>query len=289
MGSNVVADVTQQASALPALPAVGAPSVKVHVSLRTASIPQRQFVSAVSLTDHIAGNRLLAALPREERERLLPHLDLVQLRYGQPLYEPRAPLVRVHFPTNCVASLFQVMEDGRSVQVAMVGNEGLVGVSAFMGGETTNTRAEVSIDGMAIRIPAAVLRQAFQGGGPVQSVLLHYVQALLAQTIQNIGCCARHTLQQRLSRWLLACLDRVPGSELKVTHELLAVMLGVRRESVSEAARAMQLSGLIQYRRGNLTVVDRAGLQAQACECYDVVRRTDLHDPRPVARPGGRE
>jgi len=192
---------------------------------------------------------------------------------GQALYESGSQLRYVYFPTTAIVSLLYVMEDGRSAEIAVVGNEGIVGVSLFMGGETTSSRAVVQSAGDAYRLKGRVLKQEFERAGPMQHLLLRYTQALLTQMAQTAVCNRHHSLDQQLCRWLLLSLDRLASDELTMTQELIANMLGVRREGVTEAAGNLQSAGLIHYRRGHITVLNRSGLEARVCECYHVVRK----------------
>src|SRR5512134_2633959 len=218
-------------------------------------------------------SHLLAALPAEECARLFPHLELVPMPLGDALCEPGAQMRHVYFPTTSIVSLLYVMEDGASAEIAVVGNEGIVGVSLFMGGETTTSRAVVQSAGHAYRLKGQVLKDEFYRAGPMQVLLLRYTQALLTQMAQTAVCNRHHSLDQQLCRWLLLSLDRLPSNELVMTQELIANMLGVRREGVTEAAGALQRAGLINYSRGKINVLDRARLEKRACECYAVVRR----------------
>lgn len=218
-------------------------------------------------------NHLLAALPATDFERLQPHLKLIPLPLGEALYEPGIVLRYLYFPTNSIVSLLYVMADGASAEIAVVGNEGVIGVSLFMGGETTPSRAVVQSAGHAYRLPGQVLKEEFTRGGEMQHLLLRYTQALLTQMAQTAVCNRHHSLDQQLCRWLLLSLDRLPTNELVMTQELIANMLGVRREGVTEAAGNLQEAGLIQYSRGRITVLDRPGLEARTCECYAVVKR----------------
>lgn len=218
-------------------------------------------------------NHLLAALPGTDFERLQPHLKPFPLRLGEALYEPGVELRYLYFPTNSIVSLLYVMADGASAEIAVVGNEGVIGVSLFMGGETTPSRAVVQSAGHAYRLPGHVLKEEFTRGGAMQHLLLRYTQALLTQMAQTAVCNRHHKLDQQLCRWLLLSLDRLPANELIMTQELIANMLGVRREGVTEAAGHLQQAGLIHYSRGHITVLDRAGLEARTCECYAVVKR----------------
>lgn len=218
-------------------------------------------------------NRLLAVLPVADFERLLPHLKLVPLPLGEVLYESGIELRYVYFPTDSIVSLLYVMEDGDSAEIAVVGNEGVIGVSLFMGGETTPSRAVVQSAGRAYRLPGQALKQEFIRGAAMQHLLLRYTQALLTQMAQTAVCNRHHSLDQQLCRWLLLSLDRLASNELVMTQELIANMLGVRREGVTEAAGKLQQAGLIHYSRGHITVLDRAGLEARTCECYAVVKK----------------
>ena len=217
-------------------------------------------------------NHLLSALPAEERARLLPHLELVPMPLGDTVCEPGITMRYVYFHTTSIVSLLYVMEDGASAEIAVVGNEGIVGVSLFMGGESTTSRAVVQSAGHAYRLTAQHLKDAFFYAGPIQRLLLRYTQALLTQMAQTAVCNRHHSVDQQLCRWLLLSLDRLPSNELTMTQELIANMLGVRREGVTEAAGKLQRAGLIDYRRGKITVTDRPGLEARVCECYQVVK-----------------
>ncbi len=218
-------------------------------------------------------NHLLAALPVEEFAHLEPHLEWVPMPLGHALYESGMQMRHVYFPTTAIVSLLYVMEDGASAEIAVVGNEGMVGISLFMGGETTPSRAVVQSAGHGYRLPGPLLKDEFCRAGPLQHLLLRYTQALLTQMAQTAVCNRHHTLDQQFCRWLLLSLDRLPSNELVMTQELIANMLGVRREGVTEAAGRMQKAGLINYHRGHITVLDRAGLEARTCECYAVVRK----------------
>ena len=218
-------------------------------------------------------NHLLAALPAEDSVRLFPHLELVPMPLGNAVCEPGMTMRHVYFPTTAIISLLYVMEDGASAEIAVVGNEGIVGVSLFMGGETTTSRAVVQSAGHAYRLTTQHLKDAFIHAGPMQRLLLRYTQALLTQMAQTAVCNRHHSVDQQLCRWLLLSLDRLPSNELTMTQELIANMLGVRREGVTEAAGKLQRAGLIHYSRGKITVVDRPGLEARVCECYQVVKR----------------
>jgi CRP-like cAMP-binding protein len=226
-------------------------------------------------------NQLLDALPQPERERLFPHLKLVSMPLGTVLYEAGAALRHVYFPTNAVVSLLYVMEDGASAEIAVVGNEGAVGVSLFMGGETTASRALVQSGGHAYRLTGARLKQELSFHGEMLHILLRYTQSLITQMTQTAVCNRHHSLEQQLCRWLLLSLDRLTGNELKMTQELIAHTLGVRREGVTEAAGKLQKLGVIRYARGKITVLDRPQLETLSCECYAVVKReTDRLKPQ---------
>ncbi|WP_041447570.1 Crp/Fnr family transcriptional regulator [Thiocystis violascens] len=223
-------------------------------------------------------NHLLAALPDTEFEHLLPHLEWVPLPLGEALYESGAALQHVYFPTTAIVSLLYVMENGASAEIAVVGNDGIVGIALFMGGATMPNRAVVQCAGDAYRLKGQVLKEEFAriGGrrhGVLPPLLLRYTQALLTQMAQTAVCNRHHTVDQQLCRWLLISFDRLPSNELRMTQELIANMLGVRREGVTEAAGKLQTAGLIRYTRGLITLLDRAGLEARVCECYAVVRK----------------
>ncbi len=218
-------------------------------------------------------NHLLAALPASEFARLSVHLELVKMPLGEALYESGGRMQHVYFPTTSIISLLYVMEDGSSAEIAVVGNEGILGVSLFMGGETTPSRAVVQSAGYGYRLKAPLLKQEFDRAGPVLRLLLRYTQALITQMAQTAVCNRHHSLQQQLCRWLLLSLDRLQSDDLTMTQELIANMLGVRREGVTEAAGNLQRAGLIRYSRGHITVVDRPGLEKVVCECYAVVKK----------------
>ena len=218
-------------------------------------------------------NQLLAALPPEERARLAEHLEPIQLRLGEVLYEPGKPQPWVYFPDGAIISRLYVMENGSSAEIAIVGNDGLLGVSLFMGGGTTSSTAVVQSAGAARRMKGDVLRRAFEKGGELQHLLLRYTQALLTQMGQTAVCNRHHSIDQQLCRWLLMSLDRLPSNKLIMTQDLIANMLGVRREGVTEAAGKLQRAGVIKYNRGRIEVLDRPHLETLSCECYEVVRR----------------
>jgi CRP-like cAMP-binding protein len=217
-------------------------------------------------------NHLLDALPVADYARLEPHLELVPMRLGDVLYEPGIQLRYVYFPTSSIVSLLYVMEDGASAEIAIVGNEGILGISLFMGGETTPSRAVVQSAGHGYRLRAQLLKDEFGRFGLMMHLLLRYTQALITQMSQTAVCNRHHSIDQQLCRWLLLSLDRLSSNELSMTQELIANMLGVRREGVTEAAGKLQDAGLIRYRRGKITVLDRPALEARCCECYHVVK-----------------
>ncbi len=218
-------------------------------------------------------NHLLAALPSEDYERIFANLERIPLPLGESLYESGIQMSYVYFPINSIVSLLYVMEDGSSAEIAVVGNEGIVGVSLFMGGESTPSRAVVQSAGHAYRLRGPLLKHEFYRAGPMQRLLLRYTQALLTQMAQTAVCNRHHTLDQQFCRWLLLSFDRLNSDELVMTQELIAGMLGVRREGVTEAAGNVQKAGLIKYSRGHITILDRAGLEKRACECYAVVKK----------------
>lgn len=217
-------------------------------------------------------NCLLAVLPDAEWQRWEGRLEAVELPLGQVLHESGRKLSHVYFPTTAIVSLLYVMENGASAEIAVVGNEGLVGISLFMGGDTTPSRAVVQSAGHGYRLRADLVKDEFNRSGPVLRLLLRYTQALITQMAQTAVCNRHHSLDQQLCRWLLLSLDRLKGSELRMTQELIANMLGVRREGVTEAALKLQTAGLIRYARGHIAVLDRAGLEKRTCECYAVVK-----------------
>jgi CRP-like cAMP-binding protein len=231
---------------------------------------------------HPEQNHLLAALPAADYERLLPHLELLPLPLGLAVYESGRDQGYVYFPTTSIVSMLYVMEDGSSAEIAVVGNDGLVGIALFMGGETTSSRAVVQSAGFGYRLKAAFLKKEFERGGELQHLLLRSTQALITQMAQTAVCNRHHSLEQQLCRWLLLSLDRLSSNELKMTQELIANMLGVRREGVTEAAGQLQKDGIIRYSRGRITVLDRPLLETRVCECYAVVKREmDRLLPRP--------
>ena len=217
-------------------------------------------------------NQLLAALPPAEFERMAAHLELVPMDLGEALYESGGRLEHVYFPTTSIVSLLYVLENGASAEIAVVGNEGLLGISLFMGGETTPSRAVVQSAGHGYRLKAGLIKEEFSRAGPVLRLLLRYTQALITQMAQTAVCNRHHTVEQQLCRWLLLSLDRLPTASVSMTQELIANMLGVRREGVTEAAGNLQRAGLIRYSRGRIDVLDRPGLERTVCECYGVVK-----------------
>jgi CRP-like cAMP-binding protein len=218
-------------------------------------------------------NLLLAALPQAERLRWSSQLEPVDMPLGQVLYESGTRLGHVYFPTTSIISLLYVMENGASAEIAVVGQEGIVGISLFMGGESTPSRAVVQSAGQGLRLKANLMMLEFNRGGPVTHLLLRYTQALITQMAQTAVCNRHHSLDQQLCRWLLLSLDRLQSNQLVMTQELIANMLGVRREGVTEAAGQLHRAGLIRYQRGHITILDRAGLERRTCECYAVVKR----------------
>jgi CRP-like cAMP-binding protein len=218
-------------------------------------------------------NQLLAALPAAEFERLARYLERVPMRLGEMLYEPGEQLQHAYFPVSSIVSLHYVMETGASASVAGVGNEGMVGISLFMGGDTTPSSAVVQTAGVAYRLERRWLKQEFERSGALQHLLLRYTQALMTQMTQTAVCNRHHSVEQQLCRWLLVTLDRIPSGEIVMTQELVAGMLGVRREGITEAAGRLQDAGVIRYRRGHIAVLERAGLETRVCECYAVVRK----------------
>lgn len=218
-------------------------------------------------------NHLLAVLPQEVWLRFAPHLEEVDMPLGQVLCESGSTLKHVYFPTTSIVSLLYVMENGASAEIAVVGNEGIVGISLFMGGDSMPSRAVVQSAGTGFRLKAQLLKDEFNLGGPVMHVLLRYTQALITQMAQTAVCNRHHALEQQLCRWLLLSLDRLSSNELLMTQELIANMLGVRREGVTEAALKLQKLGLISYARGRILILDRPGLEARTCECYAVVKK----------------
>jgi len=249
-----------------------APPRRVTKPSRTVASSTRR--SAVAPAEpHPRQNHLLDALPESDYERLASHLELVPMPLGGVLYESGSTMRYVYFPTTSIVSLLYVMENGASAEIAIVGNEGILGISLFMGGETTPSRAVVQSAGHGYRLKAALIKTEFERFGPTMNLLLRYTQALITQMSQTAVCNRHHSVDQQLCRWLLLSLDRLSSSELSMTQELIANMLGVRREGVTEAAGKLQDAGLIRYHRGRITVIDRPGLEARTCECYQVVKR----------------
>ena len=224
-------------------------------------------------TKNVKQNQLLAAMPEAEWKRWLPNIEAVDLPLGKVLYEPGATLGHVYFPTTAIISLLYVLENGASAEIAVVGNEGLIGIALFMGGESTLNRAVVQSAGKGFMLPAQAMKDEFNRGGAVMHLLLRYTQALITQMSQTAVCNRHHSLDQQLCRWLLLSLDRLEGSELVMTQELISNMLGVRREGVTEAALHLQSAGLIKYSRGRISVLDRPGIEKRSCECYGVVKK----------------
>jgi CRP-like cAMP-binding protein len=227
----------------------------------------------VNATSFPAQNHLLGQLPHAEQQRWFPQLELVDMPLGEVMYEAGATLSHVYFPTTSIVSLLYVMENGASGEIAVVGNEGLVGISLFMGGGSTPSRGVVQSAGKGYRLKSQLMTKEFEKAGPVLHLLLRYTQALITQMSQTAVCNRHHSLDQQLCRWLLLSLDRLQGNELVMTQELIANMLGVRREGVTEGALKLQKAGLIQYARGHITVLDRKGLEKRSCECYAVVKK----------------
>ena len=235
--------------------------------------PDTPPTSVMNLSTGPTENHLLAALPEAESQRWLPQLERVEMPLGQVLYESGGTLSHVYFPTTAIVSLLYVMENGASAEIAVVGNEGIVGISLFMGGDSTSSRAVVQSAGLGLRLKAQVMKDDFNRAGPVLHLLLRYTQALITQMAQTAVCNRHHSLDQQLCRWLLLSLDRLQGNELVMTQELIANMLGVRREGVTEGALKLQQAGLIRYARGHISVLDRDGLEKRSCECYGVVKK----------------
>jgi len=218
-------------------------------------------------------NHLLDALPADVYQRMLPNLELIEMPLGKVLYESGELLRYVYFPTDCIVSLLYVMENGSPAEIAVIGNEGIVGLALFMGGETTPNRAVVQSAGHAYRLSSALVKKEFGLNGPLLRLLLVYTQALITQMSQTAACNRHHSLDQQLCRWLLLSIDRLDSNNLVMTQELIANMLGVRREGVTVAAGDLQEAGLIEYQRGHITVLDRPGLEKRVCECYQVVKQ----------------
>jgi CRP-like cAMP-binding protein len=218
-------------------------------------------------------NHILAALPAVDYVRLVPELELIAMPLGWAVYESHATLGYLYFPTTSIVSLLYIMKNGASAEIAVIGNEGLVGISLFMGGDSTPSRAVVQSAGNGYRVKARILKSEFAMGGHLQHLALRYTQALMTQMSQTAVCNRHHSVDQQLCRWLLLSLDRLPGNEVLMTQELIANMLGVRREGVTEAAGKLQTDGLIQYSRGHIKIIDRKKLEERVCECYAVVRQ----------------
>jgi len=218
-------------------------------------------------------NHLLAALPAEIFERIAPHLELTSMPLGEVLYESGGQLQYVYFPTTAIVSLHYLLESGASAEIAGVGNEGVLGISIFMGGKTTPSLATVQTGGCGYRLKGRLMMEEFNRAGPMMRLMLRYTQALMTQISQTAVCNRHHSIEQQLCRWLLLTLDRLPSQELTMTQELIAGMLGVRREGITEAAGNLQRAGLISYRRGHIMVLDRSGLESHSCECYQVVKK----------------
>lgn len=221
-------------------------------------------------------NRLLAALPASVFAQWLPHLVPTELRLGQVLSEPHQPELQVWFPVSAIVSLLYVLENGDSAEIAVIGRDGMLGVSQCLGGNSSTSRSVVQLAGWAYCMPAATLKAWFDEGGPVARLMLRYVQALLAQMAQTAVCNRHHSIDQQLCRWILLSLDRMDGDTLPMTQRLIADMLGVRREGVTLAAAKLQQAGLIRYARGNIRVLDRSGIEERCCECYAVVEKEYL-------------
>jgi CRP-like cAMP-binding protein len=218
-------------------------------------------------------NRLLAQLSQTDRNRLFPHFKLVPMPLGKVLYEPGDVLRNVYFPFDCIVSLLYVMENGAAADISVVGNDGMIGIALFMGGESTPSRAVVQSAGCAYQLPGKILKEEFNRNGAMQGILLRYTQALITQMTQTAVCNRHHSVDQQLCRWLLLSLDRLPDNKLIMTQGLIAKMLGVRREGVNEAAGKLQKLGIIHYSRGAMTVLDRAKLETRSCECYAAVKK----------------
>jgi CRP-like cAMP-binding protein len=229
-------------------------------------------------------NHILEALPQPERERLFPHLQLITLPLGKVLYESGDTLRHIYFPTDSIVSLLYVLQNGQSAEIAVVGNDGAIGVALFMGGETTTNRAIVQSAGSAYQLTGARLKEEFERHGETLHILLRYTQALITQMTQTAVCNRHHTVDQQLCRWLLLSLDRLPSAELIMTQELIAGMLGVRREGVTDAAGKLQKLGVISYQRGHIKVLDRPRLEQLSCECYAVVKK-ETDRLMPLRRP----
>lgn len=230
-------------------------------------------VATLSARHPLHQNHLLAALPAEIAERLFPHLELIAMPLGQVIYDSGSQLHYVYFPTTAIVSIHYVTENGASAEIAGVGNEGVLGISLFLGGNTTPNLATVQTAGHSYRLKGTLMMEEFNRAGPMMRLMLRYTQALMTQMSQTAVCNRHHSVEQQLCRWLVLTLDRLPSNELTITQELIAGMLGVRREGITEAAGKLQRDGLISYRRGHITVLDRTGLESRACECYNVVKK----------------
>jgi CRP-like cAMP-binding protein len=227
----------------------------------------------MSTSADLKKNRLLAALPHAELQRWLPHLEYVELLLGEVLYEAGSTLNYVYFPTTAIVSLLYVMQNGESAEIAVVGNDGLVGVSLFMGGDSTSSRALIQSAGGAYRLTAQLMKEEFERGGPVLHLFLRYTQALITQMVQTAACNRHHSLDQQLCRWLLLSLDRLEGTDMVMTQALIAHMLGVPLKGATEGALKLQMAGLIDYTQGRIQILDLDGLEKRTCECYAVVKR----------------
>ena len=230
-------------------------------------------VASISARHNPNQNQLLAALPAEIIARIAPHLELVSMPLGEVLCESGGQLHHVYFPTTAIVSLHYITENGASVEITGVGNEGILGISLFLGGNTTPSLATVLTAGCGYRLKRQIIMEEFNRAGPMMRLMLLYTQALITQISQTAVCNRQHSIDQQLCRWLLLALDRTPSNELTMTQELIASMLGVRREGITEAAGNLQRAGLISYRRGHITVLDRTGLESRTCECYNVVKK----------------
>jgi CRP-like cAMP-binding protein len=247
-------------------------STPIQSAKHVATKPHHSYPGSVVASSHETKlNQLLGALPDADLKRWLPDLELIELPLGKVLYESSAIEKEVYFPTSGIVSLLYVMKNGDAAEIAVIGNEGIVGISLFMGGNSTPSRAVVQSAGKGFRLKAQIMKDDFERFGPVTHLLLRYTQALITQISQTAVCNRHHSLDEQLCRWLLLSLDRLPGSELVMTQELIANMLGVRRQGVTECALILQKAGLIRYSRGRITILDRKGLEMRVCECYAVV------------------
>jgi CRP-like cAMP-binding protein len=227
----------------------------------------------MTISPDLKKNRLLAALPEAELRRWLPHLEYVDMPLGDVLYEAGSTLSHVYFPTTAIVSLLYVMQNGESAEIAVVGNDGVIGISLFMGGDSTPSRALIQSAGGAYRLSAQLMKEEFDRGGPVLHLLLRYTQALITQMVQTAACNRHHSLDQQLCRWLLLSLDRLQGTDMTMTQDLIANMLGVPRDGATEGALMLQAAGLINYTQGRISVLNRGGLENRTCECYAVVKK----------------